>query len=281
MSTATTELGAAGRWWGVARAVVVKEITVLARYPLEFAATFAQIFLMVAVFTLSALMFSPGGGGGRSMLGGTMVYGFVVFLLFVETLSAVSTSLRREQKQGTLEQLYITPASPSASLTARVFVTAAWTALMALLSVCLMAFMIGGLPVGDVATALVVLLFTVTGTFGVGFAFAGLTLRMGESAQMLAVFAQFGFMVLCAPFFPFSVLPGWLRAAASALPLAHSVDLFRSALMGFPAGHPELAPARVGLAVVVAFGVAMPPLGLWIYSSSEQWARRRGYLADY
>jgi len=260
---------------------VVKELTVLARYPLEFAATFAQIFLMVAVFTLAGLMFSPSGGGGRSMLGGTMVYGFVVFLLFVETLSAVSTSLRREQKQGTLEQLYITPASPSASLTARVAVTAAWTALMALVSVCLMAFMIGGLPVGDVATALVVLVFTVAGTFGVGFAFAGLTLRMGESAQMLAVFSQFGFMVLCAPFFPFSVLPEWLRTAASAVPLAHSVDLFRSALMSFPDGHPELAPARVGLAVVVAFGIAMPALGLWIYRSSEQWARRRGYLAEY
>jgi hypothetical protein len=37
----------------------------------------------------------------------------------------------------------------------------------------------------------------------------------------------------------------------------------------------------VGLAVVVAFGIAMPALGLWIYRSSEQWARRRGYLAEY
>jgi ABC-2 type transport system permease protein len=282
-TTGPTPVSGVGAWMGVLRAVVVKELTVLSRYPLEFVATFAQVFLMVAVFTMAGLMFAPRGtpGGEVTVLGGTLVYGFVIFLFFIETVSTVGDSLRRERKQGTLEQLYISPAPPTASLVARVAVILVWTGVLALLSVVLMGFMIGELPARNVGVAGVVLLFTVSGIFGIGFGFAGFTLWIRESAQMFTSFAQFGFMILCAPFFPFSVLPEWLKQVASVVPLAHSVDLFRSALMGFPGGYPELAPAPVGFAVVVGFGLLAPPIGIWYYRRCEEWARLKGYLAEY
>src|SRR5688500_9453503 len=99
----TTPATERARWLGVLRAVLVKELIVLARYPLEFVATFAQIFLMVAVFTLAGMMFAPARGAAgaeTAVLGGTMVYGFVIFLFFIETMWTVGFSLRREQKQG-------------------------------------------------------------------------------------------------------------------------------------------------------------------------------------
>jgi ABC-type polysaccharide/polyol phosphate export permease len=119
------------------------------------------------------------------------------------------------------------------------------------------------------------------GTFGIGFAFAALTLVLKEAAQTLANFLQFAFLVLCANFFPFSALPPFLLFFSRLLPPAYGVDAFRSALMGFPDGMPELAPFAVELIIVTAFGILMPIIGYWLYRWSEREARKRGSLSSY
>ena len=83
-----------------------------------------------------------------------------------------------------------------------------------------------------------------SGTFGIGFAFAALTLRIKESAQTLANLLQFAFLILCANFFPFSALPPFMLTFSRLLPLAYSVDAFRSALMGFPRVCRSWRPSR-------------------------------------
>lgn len=279
-----TAPGRAAAWFATLVTVAWKELLVLSRYPVEFLASFLQTFLMIAIFTLAALTFAPEGDGGgvaRAELGGLMVYGFILFIFLTETLWSLGYSVRREQRQGTLEQLYLSPASRSAVLVSRSFVTLATTGLVAVLSVALMAGLIGELPLANPGPGLVVLLFTLSGTFGIGFAFAALTLRVRETAQSVATLLQFAFMVVCAPFFPFSVLPGWLEGVARAIPLSYGVDAFRSLLMGMPAGFPELAPLHVEIPVVVAFGVLMPWLGLVLYRRQEERSRADGTLSEY
>lgn len=270
-------------WLWVFGAHVRKELVVMMRYPLEFAGSFAQTFLMVAVFTLAALLFAPpgGAGGGSAVVSGVMSYGFVIFIFFTETLWTLGCSIRREQRQGTLEHLYVSPASRGAVLVSRAAVVLLWTGLLCVMSVALMGALVGELPVRNLLFGSVVLAFALSGIFGVGFAFAGLVLRAGETSQTLATVFQFAFMVACAPFFPFGVLPEWMLAVARLIPVAHGVDLFRSALMGFPPGFPELAPPAVGTGVVVVSGLFLPALGFWFYRRSEEWARRRGSLSDY
>ena len=132
-----------------------------------------------------------------------------------------------------------------------------------------------------VILGLFVLALTLSGTFGTGFAFAALTLRIREAGQTVANLAQFAFMVVCAPFCPFSALPEWMLWVSRAVPLSYGVDAFRSTLMGFPNGYPELAPFNVELLIVAVFGVVMPVLGFWLYQREENYARTKGRLSEY
>jgi ABC-type polysaccharide/polyol phosphate export permease len=115
----------------------------------------------------------------------------------------------------------------------------------------------------------------------VGFAFAALTLRIKEAAQTAANFLQFALLILCANFFPFAALPDFVLAISRLIPLAYAVDAFRSTLMGFPPGFPELAPIEVEIAIVTAFGILMPVIGYALYQRAEVRARREGTLSAY
>ena len=268
---------------GALLAMVRKELTIMSRYPVEFVASFFQVFLIVVIFTLAGLMFSPGGlsGGADSATTGVMTYGFVLFIFLSDTLWSIGYSVRREQKQGTLEQLYLSPASKFANVAARVVLTLTWTSLLSVVALLMMALLLGSLPFHNAGLGLLVLLLTLSGTFGTGFLFAALTLRLKETVQVLINLVQFAFMILCAPFFPFAALPEPLLWVARAIPLAYGVDLFRSTLMGFPAGFPELAPVGVELLIVAAFGLLMPVAGFAIYRRAEDRVRRNGTLTEY
>jgi ABC-2 type transport system permease protein len=261
-----------------------KELLIMLRYPVELIASFAQIFVIVTVLTLAGLMFSKGGvsrSEGTSDIAGLVVYGFILFMFLSDTLWGIGYNVRREQKQGTLEQLYLSPASKFLTLLSRIMVTLVWTGSLCILAALIMTSMIGRLPFENLPMGLFILVMALSGTFGVGFAFAALTLRVREAGQTIANLAQFAFMLLCAPFFPFSGLPKWLIAIARFIPLSYSVDAFRSTLMGFPTGFPELASIEVEFVIVTAFGVLMPMLGFWLYRQEENRARARGSLSEY
>lgn len=270
-------------WLSALVAMSRKELTIMIRYPVEFVASFGQVFLIVIVLTLAGLMFSRNGvrSAGSSGAAGVVAYGFILFIFLSDTLWTIGYNVRREQKQGTLEQLYLSPASKAASLISRVTVTLFWTGLLSIGSVALMSALIGRLPFHNLPLGVLILIMALSGTFGVGFAFAALTLRVREAGQTLANLFQFAFMVLCAPFFPFAALPAWMQALPRVIPLAYGVDAFRSTLMGYPAGFPELAPIEAELVIVTAFGLLMPVFGLWLYRREEDRARRTGSLSEY
>lgn len=277
-------LTGATAWISSLIAMSRKELTIMIRYPVEFVASFAQVLLIVIILTLAGLMFSEGGledAGNSSATAGIVVYGFILFLFLSDTLWTIGYNIRREQKQGTLEQLYMSPASKSASLISRVTITLIWTGLLSIVSAIVMSMLIGQLPFHNLPLGIVILLLSLMGTFGVGFAFAALTLRVRETGQTLANFLQFTFMILCAPFFPFSALPEWLQNISRLIPLSYGVDLFRSTLLGYPDGFPELASVEVEFVIVAIFAVLMPVLGLWYYRYEENRARRNGTLSEY
>jgi ABC-2 type transport system permease protein len=228
-------------------------------------------------------MFAPSGlqAGGGSQTSGLVIYGFILFIFLSDTLWSIGYNVRREQKQGTLEQLYLSPASKFASLAARVTLTLFWTGLLSICAALLMGAMFGGLPFENGPLGLFILAMALSGTFGTGFAFAALTLRVKETGQTLANLFQFAFMVFCAPFFPFAALPDFLQIISRLIPLSYAVDAFRSTLMGYPSGYPELAPIGVEIAIVTLFGLLMPPLGFWLYRREESRARRQGHLSEY
>jgi len=267
-------------------AMVRKELLIMARYPVNFVVSFGQMFLTVSIFTLAGRLFyvppaEQSGLSNGSNPSGIVVYGFILFIFLSDTLWTIGYNVRNEQVQGTLEQLYLSPASKFANLVARVTNTLVWTGLLSIAGGALMAALIGRLPFENPLLGLYLFVLALMGTFGVGFAFAALTLYIKETAQTLANLLQFAFLVLCANFFPFAALPPFLRFISRLIPLAYAVDAFRSALMGFPEGFPELAPFRIEFWIVTVFGLAMPVLGYYLYRAAERQARKEGSLSSY
>lgn len=261
-------------------AMVRKELIVMTRYPVNFIASFAQVFLIVTIFTLAGLTFSPDGQGSLE-ISGVIVYGFIIFIFVSDTLWTIGYNLRHEQVQGTLEALYLSPANKFANLVSRVANLLIWTGLLSLMSTIVMRALLGNLPVENPGLALYILAFTLLGTFGVGFAFAALTLRIREAAQTMANLLQFAFLIFGANFFPFSALPDSLVFISKLIPLSYGVDAFRSTLMGYPPGFPELAPIETELWIVTIFGIIMPILGYYLYRGQENFARKNGTLSEY
>jgi ABC-type polysaccharide/polyol phosphate export permease len=87
--------------------------------------------------------------------------------------------------------------------------------------------------------------------------------------------------VFCTNFFAFAALPPFLLRLSRLIPLAYAVDAFRSTLMGFPKGFPELAPFPVEFWIVTIFGLVMPFLGYYLYRAAERKARKDGSLSNY
>ena len=267
--------------WSAFWAMVKKELIVLARYPVQFVTSFAQVFIIIAVFSLAATMFSKGAQGGGTNTSGVVTYGFIMFIFLSDTLWTIGVNVRHEQVQGTLEQLYLSPASKFANLVSRVMNLLIWTGAISIVSMFAMAAILGKLPFENPWLGLFIFVMSLSGTFGVGFAFAALTLRIKETAQTVANLLQFAFLILCANFFPFSALPAPVLAVSKVIPLAYAVDAFRSTMMGYPAGFPELAPIKTEIVIVTIFGLLMPVVGYWLYRKAEDEARRSGSLAQF
>ena len=265
-----------------------KTLLEYSRYPVAFAALFAQIFLIILLFVLTTVAFAGPPGDPKtqekiSTFAGAMAYGFVVNIILSFTLWEIGFSIREEQVRGTIESLYLSPANKFSNLVSRIFAVLSITLLMCIGGLALVSAVAGGLPVNHVGLGLLSLLLTTSGFLGLGFIFAGITIKLKETAQLLVNGLQFFFMIFSAMFFPFSALrsvsPAIVTYVSGALPVSYCVDLFRSSLLG--SAEPELATWWVEWVIVILFGVLSPVVGYWIYHRIERRARTEGSLGEY
>jgi ABC-2 type transport system permease protein len=259
-----------------------KTLLEYSRYPVAFAALFAQIFLIILLFVLTTVAFAGGDPARISTFAGAMAYGFVVNIILSFTLWEIGFSVREEQVRGTLESLYLSPANKFSNLVSRIFAVLSITLVMCIGGLALVSAVAGGLPAHNVGKGLLALLLTTSGFLGLGFVFAGVTIKLKETAQLLVNGLQFFFMIFSAMFFPFSALrnvsPAIVDYISAILPVSYCVDLFRSTLLGTP---PELAPWNVEWVIVLAFGLLSPLLGYLVYDRIERKARMEGSLGEY
>ncbi len=259
-----------------------KTLLEYSRYPIAFAALFAQIFLIILLFILTTVAFAGGDPARISTFAGAMAYGFVVNIILSFTLWEIGFSVREEQVRGTLESLYLSPANKFSNLVSRIFAVLSITLLMCIGGLALVSAVAGGLPAHNVGKGLLALLLTTSGFLGLGFVFAGVTIKLKETAQLLVNGLQFFFMIFSAMFFPFSALrsvsPAIVDYVSAILPVSYCVDLFRSTLLGTP---PELAPWNVEWVIVLAFGLLSPLIGYLVYDRIERRARMEGSLGEY
>jgi ABC-2 type transport system permease protein len=261
-------------------AMVRVQAILISRYPVNMAAGLLVSFGGVLALALATRMFTPAASGGATEAG-VMFYGYLLYTFLSNSLWRIGYSVRQDQIQGTMEGLYLTPAPKFANLVARAVPLFILTASGAALALAAVNLIVGQLPAHNLGLAAVVFACSVTGTFGLGFCFAAYSLVAGDAASSAGNLLEFSLLVVCAMFFPFRVLPGAVRLLSGFIPLSYCVDLFRSALLGFPMGMPELAPIGMELIVVVVYAAVFPLLGYALFRVVERRLRENGRLGQY
>ncbi len=256
------------------RAMLKQQFLLLTRYPVNLLANFLLVLVVVIVVTLVITIFAP--AGTETRLRGMTLYGFVIYIFLSHTIWTVGLGIQKEKMEGTLPSLYLTPASRFLTLLARSIVTLSWTGVAGFIGLLAAQVITGPVLFHNPGLALAILLLTVSGLIGLGFAIAGFALHFGESIELVANIFEFGLMGLCAFFFPFSVLPPALQNIARLIPLSYAVDAFRTVSLG--EAQPELLPLNQELMIIGATGLLGPLFGYIIYLFSERKARQQGTL---
>lgn len=192
-------------------------------------------------------------------------------------VSGLSQRIRLAQMMGTLEAEIATPAPPwmvlgappiyefaVAILRSTVYLLGAWLLLGLDLS------RANWLSVAVAAT------LTVAAFSGLGLLGAGATMLVRRMNPVALLIGSASFF-LSGVMYPVSVLPDWLRALGTLLPLTHALAALRGAML---VGAP---PSELGssLAVLALFAAVLAPVGAAVFAYALRRARADGSLSHY
>lgn len=247
--------------------VLKKDLTILARYPLNFAGALVSTFL---IFLLLVEGGRRVGGAGFSETVGGVVVGYTVLMLTTFAYQGLASSVTREAQWGTLERLHLSPLGFGRVMvtTAVSTVTVSFLYVVVILPLAMAAT--GTWLSVDLLTVVPVAVFGIATVIGIGFVFGGASVvykRIDSVFRLL----QFAFPVLIAA--PVGEFP-WLRA----LPIVQAnVMLGRAMREGVRLW--EFSPTA--LATLAVTGVVYFLAGYGVFLSFVRRARKKGVLGDY
>jgi len=208
----------------------------------------------------------------------TYVFTAMAFFGYIGTgAGSYAGRLRLEQTQGTLEAMLSTPLGVIPFLAAM----SAWNFLFATFELIVYAlagvfifkldFSAANWPAAALVFALSASCFAALGVLSS--CFVVLFKRGNPLAWVLNNFEG----LLGGVYFPVAVLPGWLAAVSSLLPVTYAVRAFQLAVHG-GAG---LAEIKGELLVLLIFDLVLIPAGVRLFSLSVKRARKAGTLGEY
>lgn len=203
--------------------------------------------------------------------------GYIIWLYTFMAVSNMGWSLREEVQAGTLEQMFMSPASPQLLMMGRTLANFLTTSLTMIL---IMAVMIPafGLTFPLRATSLVVFAWTMLGLFGLGLMVGGATLVF-KHVESLAYLAQYGIMFLNGSILPVDKLPAWLELPARLLPGTQGIIVLRQVTLEDQSLSAVWADGS--LSWLMLHSVVFFAAGWLIFRSGERYVRRQGALGHY
>ena len=205
------------------------------------------------------------------LLIGTGFYGF-----FVVGISAFVSAVHDAQVSGTMEVL-MTTSTPAPFI---VFLTAASVFVERTLYLALylgLGLWLFRVPLHlNLAGCVVVFLLSLAVAVALGIAAAAVQVTLQKGSAVVWLFSSIAWL-LTGMTFPVDVLPLPLQKLAALIPVTHSLDGLRMAMVK-GAGWADLEAPIVTLAV---FAVLLLPLSLWLFARALQRARIQGTLSFY
>ena len=269
-------------FWAATR----KEWRILRRYPGSFLSFIFWPIALPLAFVFQAQAFSGGRADtaaafaertGTTEVAGFLFVGWATYMWLSIILWGPGTSLRTEQIRGSLEAIFMTPASRLVVLFGPAVSQLVWAVwIFVIVGV---ALWIGfGVAIGPVEAvrALAVIVVGVPALYAIGALFAAVVLRFGE-VHALVQGVRGVFTAVCGMSFPIVVLPDWAQTLALSLPPTYLIRDLREVL---------LAGSQIGrivgdLGVLAGMGAFLAVAAVIAFRRTELHARRGGRLAQY
>ena len=214
---------------------------------------------------------------GSSNVAGFVFVGYAMYMWLSSLLWGSGTALRQEQVRGSLEAVFVTPASRLVPLFGPGVATLIpMAATFVVMGVAL--WLLFGVvpPLGAVLQAAVVVVLGVPALYAIGTLFAASVLRFGEVGPIVQLIRGM-FVLACGVTFPLAMLPVWAQVWAWLMPPTYIVeDLRRVLLQG--AGLGEVVPH---IAIVLTLAMLTALLAIGVFRFLETSARRSGMLGRF
>jgi ABC-2 type transport system permease protein len=214
---------------------------------------------------------------GTEQVAGFLFVGWATYMWLSLILWGPGTALRTEQIRGSLEAIFLTPASRLVVLFGPAVSQLVWA--LWVFGVVGVALWLGfGIAIGpaEALRAIGVILVGVPALYAIGALFASVVLRFGE-VHSLVQGVRGLFTAVCGMSFPIVVLPDWAQTVALSLPPTYLIADLRAVLLT----GSGLARIAGDLLVLAGMGVVLGVLAVWAFAATERHAPRGGRLAQY
>lgn len=262
-------------------AVIKKEFLVAVSYKFDFTFRLLGIWMSVFLYYFIAKLINPALSVDLEPYGGDYFLFVIIGTAFSGYLSvgleSFSTSIREMQLMGTLEAILVTRTRFTTVLVYQAF----WNFLFASLHVfAYVGFALLFLGVKfenpDWFAASVILVLTIISFSSLGIISGSFILVLKKGTPVNWVINGV-FRLIGGVFYPVSVLPEWCRALSYALPITHSLEGIRYALIrGYSVGD-----LRQEVLALSAFAALLFPLSILCFNAAFNKARNDGTLCQY
>lgn len=250
-------------------------------YKFAFVTQFLGMFLSIlSLYFLSKLV-------GDSAMPHLKHYGgdYLSFLLiglalisYVQvSLQSFSTCIRNAQTLGTLEAMLVTQTStPTIILSSSLY--SFLISSLRIVVYLLIGSLLFGLDLHDVnyTGAIIILFLTVLFSSSIGILSASFIMVFKKGDPLNWIFSSMSWL-LSGVYYPVSILPDWLQNFSYFIPVTHSLEGMRLALLqGY--SFEKLWPSIIPL---VIFSSVMIPTSLWIFNRAVKTAKINGSLTQY
>ena len=214
---------------------------------------------------------------GSTDVAGFVFVGYAMYMWLSSLLWGSGTALRQEQMRGSLEAVFVTPASrlvplfgPGVAMLIPMSVT------FVIMGVALWAFFGVVPPLAAVLQAAVVVITGVPALYAIGTLFAASVLRFGEVGPVVQLVRGM-FVLACGITFPVVMLPLWAQVWAWLMPPTYIVDDLRRILLR----GANLADVGPHVAIVLTIAAVIALVAVFVFRALETSARRSGMLGRF
>ena len=257
------------RFLNLFKAIFIKEWISLRRYPFNTISAIVTVYLVFLLFFLGYRLI----GGQEAPFSNTtegFIVGFFIWTYSIAAYSVLSWGIVQEARQGTLEQLYMSPLGYERVAIYTVISNFVWSLVWVLPILLLMMVTTGRFLHFDLITLIPLLILTIASGYGIGFITGGLGLvfKKVQSFFQILQFIFVGFIAAPADKIPLlKILPFSLGTRMIARNMIEEQPIYR-----MPAYDIVILIANAAFYLVIGFSV---------FKLCEKVAKDRGLLGHY